>query len=351
MAVRSVVMDDPSGREQVVTIAKLSWRVSPDGTVSLKDPPSPPRLRGMLRDGPGSSLRYPDDGVQQRPGTDVVMLGTAHPPADGPVTTMDVVLRVADEEAIRIDKTVRVHGPRVWEQGWRTITAAGRAELKPTPLIWENAYGGVDDSDPTQIVMDERNPCGRGVAREPVRLVSTLAPPLEDPQHPLSEPNPAPAGFGPIPSHWMPLSQYMGTFDDDWRRSRAPIRPKDYDPRNAGCAPPDQHCESPLRGDESYEIEGVLPDRVWRFTLPLYRPSFAARMRDEDDYRELETHLDTVFIDADEGIVELTWRASVPLPRVPMRLSKVRVGSTDRLPDHVHAQIIAAARAAQEASS
>src|SRR5690606_6750190 len=120
----------------------------------------------------------------------------------------------------------------------------------------------------------------------------------EDPRQPLSSRHPAPAGLGPIPSHWLPLAAHGGTYDATWKRERAPIRPLDFDPRFDGCAPDDQHCDPPLRGDEGYEIHGVIPDRIWRFKLPLYRPSFAALRRDEPEERALETHLDTVVIDA-----------------------------------------------------
>jgi hypothetical protein len=354
MAVRCAVMDDPTGREMVVTIAKLSWRVSRDGEITLRVPPASPRLVAPRRAGPehARSLAFPDDGVQQRPGTDVVMLGTAQPPAAGSVNVVDVVLRVGDGSTLRIDKTIRVHGPRVWDHGMIGPSPGPAAPLSPTPLIWENAYGGVDESDPARgPLRDDRNPVGSGVARQSKSLAGLPVPPLEDPRQPLSSRSPAPAGFGPIPSDWMPLSQYAGTHDETWRNERAPIRPLDYDLRHAGCAPSDQHCDPPLLGNEGFEVHGVLVDRIWRFQLPLYRPIFRAHRRDEDEARMLETHLDTVFIDADEGVVELTWRASVPLPIVPQQLRSITVGSTDVLPDRVQAQVVAAGRAALETPS
>jgi hypothetical protein len=345
MVARCVAMDDPDGREQLVTIAKVTWSVSPSGAVTLRSPPAPLRFVAELRDGPGTSLRYPDDRVQHRPGTDVVMIGTAHPPANQRVTVIDVVLRVGDGQAIRIDKTARVYGPRVWLRGLMGVAPGPPQPLGPTPLIYENSYGGRDDSDPARSLAEERNPVGTGVTRDSASLVGLAVPPVEDPHHPLSSRRPAPAGFGPIPSHWLPLLAHGGTYDEAWMRERAPVRPRDFDTRFDGCAPDDQHCDPPLRGDEGYEIHGVLSDRVWRFKLPLYRPAFTAKRRDEREERHLSTHLDTVVIDADEGVVELTWRASVPLPPVPQLLHWVRVASADPLPDDIERQLVAIGRA------
>ena len=258
---------------------------------------------------------------------------------------MDVVLRVGDGDAIRIDKTVRVYGPRVWQKGLMGVVPGPPQPLGPTPLIYENSYGGRDDGVPERPLVEERNPVGTGVARDLAALVGLAAPCLEDPRQPLGSRKPAPAGFGPIPSHWLPLAAHGGTYDEAWRRERAPVRPVDFNPRFDGCAPDDQHCEPPLRGDEGYEIHGVLPNQAWRFKLPLYRPSFVAKRRDEPEERALSTHLDTVIIDADEGVVELVWRASVPLPPVPQLLHWVRVASPDRLPDEIERQLVAIGRA------
>jgi hypothetical protein len=352
MSVRCAVLDDPAGREQLVTVAKLSWAVSPDGIVALLHPPAPVRFSGTRRDGAGSSLLYPDDLVQFRPGTDVVMIGTAHPPPKDRGTSMDVTLRVGNKSEVVIDKTVRVYGPRVWQKGLTGVAPGPPAALVPTPLIYESSYGGHDDSvESDDQPYDHRNPVGTGVAADPATLLGEHAPAIEHPDHPLRSRHPAPACFGPIPSHWEPLVSHGGTYDDAWQRERAPIRPLDFDPRFDGCAPDDQHAEAPLVGDEIYEVRGVLESgKVWRFQLPLYRPTFFAKRRDREDDEKLSTHLDTVLIDADEGTVELTWRASVRLPVVPQLLEWVRVGSSDPLPSQINDQIMAIGRAARDRS-
>lgn len=95
-----------------------------------------------------------------------------------------------------------------------------------------------------------------------------------------------------------------------------------------------------------YEIGGVLPSgRTWRFQLPLYRPTFIFKRHDVEEEMRPKTHLDTVMIEADQGIVELTWRASVRMPIVPQLMHKVIVGSLDALPAHIDEQIMDLGRA------
>lgn len=351
MVVRAARMDDQHGREQLVTVAKLTWAVTPTGVVTLLQPPAPLRFVAETRDGPGTSVRYPDNLVQFKPGTDVVLIGTARPPAGAAVTSMDVTLQVGDGTTLRIDKTVRVHGKRVWQKALTGVAPGPAQPVGPTPLIYESTYGGRDESRADKPLVEPRNPLGLGLVRDSATLVGQPTPALEDVRHPLSSRRPAPACFAPIPSHWEPLAQHAGTHDQAWVRQRAPIRPLDFNPRYDCCAPDDQHCDPALIGDEMFAINGVIPGRPWRFQLPRYRPTFVARRRDEDQDRVLDTHLDTVLIDADDQVVELTWRASVPLPAVPQLLAWVRVGSTDTLPAAIHADIVAAGRAQLEPTS
>ena len=192
MSVRCAVLDDPAGREHVVTVAKVSWAVTPEGSVSLHYPPAPVRFSATKRDGAGSSLRYPDDLVHDRPGTDVVMNGTAHPPPGDRGTSMDVTLRVGAQDQLLIDKTVKVYGPRVWQKTLTGVAPGPPATLVPTPLIYENTFGGHDDTvDSDDQPFEHRNPVGTGVAANRATLIDQHTPCIEDPRHPLTSREPA----------------------------------------------------------------------------------------------------------------------------------------------------------------
>jgi hypothetical protein len=318
MAVRCLPMSDRHGRDVVVVVAKLAFE---SGAAGLVPGDADIRITDVYRgDEHRSSLRFPSDAVDEKPGTDVLLLGTAQP--SGSSTHVDVSLRVETGKRT-LNKVIRVYGPRVWQAGPLGVVPGPSARLAPTPLVYELAFGGADESDPAKPLVDWRNPSGRGVARDSTRLVGQPAPQLEDPRAPLSARKPAPAGFGPIAPHWEPRSDYAGTHDDRWSRERAPVRPVDFDPRHNCCAPADLWSELPLCGGEAIEIIGATPGAPWRFLVPEVAPRICSVIAKGE--REHATHLDTLLIDADSQRIELSWRASIAIPKKSQALERVLV--------------------------
>lgn len=317
--VRCVPMEDRHGRDVAVVIVKLTWAVSATGVATLADPQRGVRLHDVSPAGDRSaSPRYPSDLVEEKPGTDVLLVGTAHPPRGAPCSKMEVALRIepgGDPLGPKpLAKMLEVHGPRLWVQGSRRPVPGPAGTLTPTPLVYDLAFGGPDEP---------RNPVGTGAVSDTRSLIGQRAPAIEDPRAPIDSPNPAPAGFAPIPMHFSPRSERLGTHDASWYRERAPVRPRDFDPRHHSCAPPDQWSEVPLRGDEPIEVVGATPDGVWRFRLPRWAPLVTSSTRGLPVSHS--THLDTLLIDADQRCVELSWRVAVPLPRKTELLESVRI--------------------------
>jgi hypothetical protein len=328
MAVRCIPMDDRHGRDVLVVVAKLTFDVGRDGRARLAIPQAPIRLTDQANDaGPRSSLRHACDIEPEKPGTDVLLFGTAHPPRGELVSEHAVSLRVASDTML-IDKTLIVVGPRVYERTMAGIVPSPPRPLEPTPLKYELAYGGYDA---TSAAVDRRNPAGRGVAADRAALVGQPAAQIEYPSPRIDSGDPRVAGFGPIPMHWEPRSGFAGTFDSRWQRERAPIPPEDMNPRFYCSAPEDQWCALPLVGDEAVEIVGATAGADgaasgvgrWAFRLPRIEPRFSSVVQGEQ--REHPTHLDTMSIDADAPRVELVWRAAVPLPLRPHQLERVEV--------------------------
>ena len=132
-------------------MARLAW------------PPRPIRVEDELFEGTNAygSVRYPCDWVDEKPGTDVVVVGSAHPPDGAIFTEMDVSVRVG-----RLFKAVRVHGPRVYQGAvFGGVSPGPPGRLGATPIQYEHAFGGVDDGGTERMTWEARNPAGVGYRR------------------------------------------------------------------------------------------------------------------------------------------------------------------------------------------
>lgn len=318
-----VPMKDKSGRERGVCILKYVLAVDPQGRAEIvRDDSAVPRVVDECHgpDPATSSIRRASDLFDEKPGTDVVLAGHAHPPPNKRVTHVDVALKWGP-----VAKTVRAHGLRVWQ--WETLSGLvpgpARPIQKPVPLMYELAWGGFDTSDPTKPVGDPRNYLGRGVSCKPKALVGQPAAQLELPSDPIGGRDNTPASFGPLHRHWEPRARFAGTYDEAWERDKMPLLPDDFDPRFHISVPPDQWSELPLRGDEPVEITGATEEGSWRFQLPRVQPGFSVYI--EGKRNDLRTHLDTIVIDADAKRVELVWRATFPMPRKYEMVDEVHI--------------------------
>lgn len=298
-------MTDRHGRDVVVAIAKASFAVSPHGQVTLAVPPSPIRYHDDFFDG-FSGVRYPCDVADEKPGTDVILVGTAHAPLERSArTSADVTLRVG-----RVFKSLRVHGPRVWYRSMLGALSPGpAAAFTPVPLTHDLTFGVVDGVEGQE------------------------APRIEDPDRPGQ-----PAGFAPLAPSAPSRRRYLGTMDERWERHRAPVMPEDFDPHFYSCAAPGLWSESPLASDEPVEVIGATPEGRWMFRLPPYALRFQSVLRGV--ITDHPTHLDTFLIDADERRVELVWRASVALPKKRELLESMLILEAQALPGALYTRAL-----------
>lgn len=313
---------DRAGREVFVCIQKYTFTIDPlappERAATLAEEQREARMIDEWHgDDPStSSIRYPSDNLDRKPGTEVLVVAHAHPPPRSSASHVDVSLRVGP-----IQKTVRAHGVRAWErlEGGKPVPGPARPIREPVPLIWELAWGGLDVSDPARWIGDPRNTVGRGVAHDPRTLLGQAATRLQHPSGPVD----LPWGFGALHRHWEPRAKLAGTFDEAWQETRMPIMPLDFDERFHISAPRDQWVASPLRGDEPFEVVGASELGLLRFQLPRLNPRFTALY---DDHRtEHRPQLDTILIDTDALVVEVVFRAALPLPRKWERLEAVHV--------------------------
>ncbi len=309
---------DKTGRERLAVVLKYTFKVDPSGRATIdEEAPTDPLACDLHHgDDPAtSSIKKPSDVCDDKPGTDVLLVGHAYPPLRRSVTQVDVSLKMGP-----VDKTVRAFGLRAWQAGAFGGIAPGPARpiTDPVPLIYELAWGGLDLSDPDRPVGEPRNTLGRGVARDPKRLVGTPATQLEPPGG-----GNVPAGFGALCRHWEPRASFAGTYDEAWMANKMPLPPDDFDPRFNVTAPPDQWSPAPLRGDEPIEVRGATPEGLFRCQLPRMAPGFSAIV--DGRRTEHRTHLDTVLIEPDAYRVELTYRAAIPIPGKYQRIDAVMI--------------------------
>lgn len=294
---RAVPMDGPNGEDLLLVAAKVTLAF--EGTGELRLDARPIRAEATLSD---RELLAPSDLAPPQPGTDVGVVGTIEPPRG--VSSMRASVTVdARRVGVRLRKEIEVFGPRVYQRDGLGICPGPAAELQRTKLSYSLAYGGTD--------IDGRrypfNPIGLGFAADEKRLVGTPAPRLVP-----SGGNPSHGCFGPLNPTWEPRLSRIGTLDEIWERTRNPLPPEDAHPRSESWAVPELSSEVALSSDAIIELAGFHARPVI-LTLPLYPLELVAEISDEaPEATSLE--LASIWIDMDEGIIELVHRAHLRLP-------------------------------------
>ncbi|TVR00693.1 MAG: DUF2169 domain-containing protein [Desulfovibrionales bacterium] len=223
----------------------------------------------------------------------------------------DGAARAAHKAGFRVGgvrKELFVFGDRFWTQG-------GISQAKPfvsLPLSWDSAYGGDGF---------ERNPLGKGAVEVlgPDGLARRPLPNIEHPARLIgaATDRPEPACLGPMDQTWPQRKVKAGTYDDTWLKSRWPWFPDDMNYEYFNQAQEDQFlAEGFFQGGEQVEITGMHPEHQLITThLPQLRlrafvtldttwkphqwppgPLPSEPLRDTDEFREISTHLDTVWL-------------------------------------------------------
>lgn len=330
--VRAEAALDRHGNDVAVIVAKVAYLALPVGSSTRVRLSFRPVRWSDIPDGSGGVL-YPGDLVDDKPGTDVGLVGTAHPPRGKAVERQLAWLTMGP-----LRKVVQVSGKRAFIPDWKGVVPGAAAALMPTALNHAACFGGRDRANKAGSIEEElaENPVGRGFALDPQSLVGKQAHCLEPVVDPVSGVAQAPSEgcFAPVPANWEPRRSRAGTHDEAWAKNRAPVRPRNFDVRHNNWAVGGLHSEKALLPDDPIEVGGVIAEGLWKFRLPKYAVSFEARFTGEEP-RPIKTHLDSVLFDADERIVELSWRASVLLPRKWELFERMLVKSDGAMPAEV----------------
>lgn len=327
---------DPSGVEHAVVVAKVALSTE-RGDLRPADEPARLALADEHYGAPEhTSVRVESDLVPHKAGADVVAVGSIH--AQSPVTWLDVTLSVGP-----VGRVMRVVGDREWTRGPAGYQPSSPKSFTSMELTWERAFGGVDPAqsgsahgsargsahDPSALppgAFDERNPVGVGFASARARVEHHPLPNLEDAREPLTAPGgrPRPMAPGFVGRSWAPRARLGGTYDDAWRRERAPLVPRDLDPRYYQGAPADLVAPRPFSGGERVYVSHARPGgRPLDGALPACRLVATVKLRGERTQHPLA--LDTVVIDLDAARVWLTLRALVRCPKSFLAIERVRL--------------------------
>src|SRR5260370_24347836 len=183
---------DKNGVHHWIVAVRATYAIGPTGSRALADEQVPPDLAPQYFGEPGkTSLRIDSDLLGKKVTTDVLVLAQAHAPGGRAATMVPVSLRVGE-----IDKTLLVHGMRVYYRGLMGMTTTPPKPFVSQPIRYESAFGGIDASaaDPRKHPFDARNPVGRGFSVDASTLHHRPAHLVE---HPSSGPIAKPAaGYG-----------------------------------------------------------------------------------------------------------------------------------------------------------
>jgi hypothetical protein len=266
-----------------------------------------------------TSVHYESDLAPGKPRCDVIVVGSAHSPSGGPVTRVEIGIRIQRVTAVppfaevgtRLEHRLIVHGPRSFVRR-RAVVGSGWRLSEPEPFLaqplrYEHAFGGELKVYPrdaaAQRLRDEHrlsdeararhpeaeraplahttclhNPLGVGWLEEWYADAASIdtwpAPQIEAPGAPMTAEifdrmlrgksraadlaTLTPQGVGVVAKPWQPRLARAGTLDERWLAERWPAMPHDYDLAYWNGAHPSMQCDH-LFGGEVVELWNLLP--------------------------------------------------------------------------------------------
>lgn len=255
-----------------------------------------------------TALQYPSELIPFKPGTDVVVVGSAKSPGGLPREQWLAQVQVGP-----VDKIVKLTGPRHWR--YKSLDRWELSQIEPCTAVrlsYALAYGGASDvqederdacwANPFGVGFQGRNKIDKSRLYDAPRI---LSPDAGDPKwvRPMRS-----VGLSPVDGRQIDRLQFAGTYDEKWQREVAPNIPLDMRMEYWNTVPQDQVAKPYLVGGETVRTAGLFPTQDGRqdFVLPRYEVR-AVPIRGETKYAGMAMDLDTVLIDLDKRHVVLRW--------------------------------------------
>ncbi|WP_432467847.1 DUF2169 domain-containing protein [Agarivorans sp. Z349TD_8] len=241
-----------------------------------------------------------------KPKGEVLVAGAAYPSQGQAAERCRVALQVGP-----VDKSLVVVGDRYLRHRWLTKLSQPQP-FSRMPLSYERAYGGPNMPN---------NPIGRGAG---CKNQGTKLQPLANFYYPsdnqrLGYQPKHPAGLGQLDIGWPQRSRYQGTYDEKWLAERHPGFPQDADPKLFLAAAEDQHFNAFIEPQTAFKLSGLHPEIS---TIAGILPNIRIRMLVQQQldgalcYREVENHIDTLWLFPDALLGVAIHRGVVPIEDV-----------------------------------
>lgn len=315
------VFPDEEGIDTLYVAVKATYTITGD-RASIAQQQKPITLAEVRNGDDGSSIKYPCEAHLCKSATDVVLVGDAFAPRGKPATEVDVALRVGP-----MRKVVRVFGDRVWRSSFGSVGPSAARPFIQMPLVYERAFGGAARPNQVGSPYETRNPVGVGFRgdKSTAEMEGIPLPNLEDPTKLIEDVDdcPVPVCFGVVGPAWEPRRSFSGTYDEVWRRTRAPYLPLDFDKRFFQIAAPGLVCQGYLTGGETAEIANASREGLLRFQLPRRPFDVLVIMAGESILPVM--NLETVLLEPNDGTMSLTYRGAVRVDKFVLDVQEVRI--------------------------
>lgn len=323
----------PDGRELLVVVVKGTFDIpkSSGDTAELAAQQAGMVMADEFTGEPGlSAPKYESDFAPFKPRCDVLLNGSAYAPDGEPAKRVKVGLRLGG-----MQKMFSVVGNRFWRKWFVFIWKTGAEPFVKMPISYDNAFGGVDKSNP-----DEKkhryyptNHAGKGfhwdlkkdaIDHKPLPNTERTGSPVRWPRSKRHRP----MAFGSVGRGWKPRPKFGGTYDQNWMDNIFPFLPPDFDELYYQAAPEDQQIDY-LRGGEEVETLNLTPQGKTSFRVPKIEMPVTFYLKNGEK-KEVQAINDTIIIEPDANRFMLVWRTALPLRKNVFEVARAVVGRMPR---------------------
>lgn len=270
--------------DSLTLIVKATFKVSPNGIAELSGD-----IRHVcgdlhLNNDKRQMQEYESDFAVYKPMADVFVTGSCFVPGEKPESQCAVKISLGS-----VSKAAMVNGPRFQMPGLVAGTSAS------APMEFTSTKITVPSAEPNYLPEFE-------------------TPATADQPKPVPSIDKVEEGFGPIHKTNKLRTQYLGTYDDKWKKERWPWFPEDFDYQYFNGAPEDLQTDY-LKGDEAFTVQNMHPEfNEYNCQLPgLVARCFLNESESAEDpaatnLKEVSMSLDTFWLDMDSETLVLVWR-------------------------------------------